>query len=315
MQKKFMVVLSIISVLALGTGCVSNDVSDKPIKPVESGVNQSSSTDEDIKPYGQLVNVKGKKMNILDVGEGKETIVWIPGYGDIAPGLSYTKMLEELSPHYRVLVVEPFGYGLSDVTDDPRTIENMTEEIHEAVQQIEGVDKYILMAHSISGVYGMKYIDSYRDEVTGFIGLDTSTPNMYDGLSVTNDQPEPDDVPLIPEVSNEVNEEYRKIAKKNNANKNLVDESTRLNENLDKSKNYPFPTDLPVAFFLATESIENQKIFPTENKDWVKMHSDLIKDSDYAEIYEIDGDHVLYYDKYKEITEKLNEFLAKIPTS
>ncbi|MDQ8735195.1 alpha/beta hydrolase [Paenibacillus sp. LHD-38] len=116
-------------------------------------------------------------MNVLVTGEGKQTIVWIPGYGDIAPGLSYTKMLEELSPHYRVVVVEPFGYGLSDIIDEPRTIENITEEIHEAVKQV-GVDKYILMGHSISGVYGMKYIDRYRDEVTGFIGLDSSTPNM-----------------------------------------------------------------------------------------------------------------------------------------
>lgn len=202
-------------------------------------------------------------MNVLEVGEGKETIVWIPGYGDIAPGLSYTKMLEELTPHYRVLVVEPFGYGLSDVTDDPRTIENITEEIHKAVQQV-GADKYILMGHSISGVYAMKYIDSYRDEVTGFIGLDTSTPNMLDGMNMIVKQPEPDDVPLIPEVSDKVNEQYRKVAKKVNANKNLIDENNRMKENFEKSKNYVFPADLPVAFFLATESMEGQALSPTE---------------------------------------------------
>lgn len=315
MKKRFTIALSIMSVLALSAGCSSNEVVEKPVKPVESVVDQSASADQDIKPYGQLVDVKGKKMNVLDVGEGKETIVWTPGYGDIAPGLSYTKMLEELTPHYRVLVVEPFGYGLSDVTGDPRTIENITEEIHEAVQQIEGVDKYILMAHSISGVYAMKYVDSYRDELTGFIGLDTSTPGMFDGLTVTNEQPAPDDVPLIPEVSDEVNEQYRKIAKKINANTNLVDESARMNENLDKSKKYPFPADLPVAFFLAKESIESQKTFPIEgNNDWVKMHTDLTKDSNYTKVYEIDGNHQLYLDKYKEITEQLNEFLANRPT-
>ena len=48
-------------------------------------------------------------MNVLVTGEGEETIVWMPVYGDIAPGLSYTKMLEELSAKYRVIVVEPFG--------------------------------------------------------------------------------------------------------------------------------------------------------------------------------------------------------------
>lgn len=314
MKKRITVALSIISVLALSAGCASNDVAEQPSqKPTESVVDQSSSKNQEIKPYGKLVDVKGKKMNVLEIGEGKETIVWTPGYGAIAPGLTYTKMLEELTPHYRVLVVEPFGYGLSDVIDEPRTIENITEEIHEAVKQV-GADKYILMAHSISGVYAMKYIDSYRDELTGFIGLDTSTPSMYDGMVVNNEQPEPDDVPLIPEVNDEVNDQYRKIAKKINANKNVVDEAARINENLDKSKKYSFPTDLPVAFFLATESIEGQKMFPIEkNRDWVKMHTDLTKDSNYTKVYEIDSNHQLYLDKYKEITEKLNEFLANRP--
>lgn len=223
-------------------------------------------------------------------------------------------MLEELSPNYRVLGVEPFGYGLSDVTDDPRTIENITEEIHEAVQQIEGVDKYILMGHSISGIYGMKYIDSYRDEVTGFIGLDSSTPNMLDGMNMIVEQTEgAEGFPVLPDVGEEVNKQYRKIAEKINPNKSVIDENDRMKENFEKSKNYPFPADLPVAFFLATDSIERHKMSPTENKDWVKMHSDLTKDSNYAKIYEIDGDHLLYLNKYKEITEKLNEFLANIP--
>lgn len=313
MKKRFTIVLSMMSVLALSTGCASNDVAEQPSqKPAESVVDQSSSKDQEIKPYGKLVDVKGKKMNVLEVGKGKETIVWIPGYGDIAPGLSYTKMLEELTPHYRVLVVEPFGYGLSDVTDEPRTIENITEEIHEAVKQV-GVDKYILMGHSISGTYAMKYVNDYRDEVTGFIGLDTSTPNMLDGMNMIVPPPEADDVPLIPEVSDEVNEQYRKIAKKVNGNKNHIDENERMGENFEKAKEYSFPSDLPVAFFLATESIEGQVLSPTENKDWVKMHSDLTKDSSYAEIYEIDGHHLLYQDKYKEITEKLNEFLTNRP--
>ena len=149
------------------------------------------------------------------------------------------------------------------MTDDPRTIENITEEIHEAVNQIEGVDKYILMAHSISGVYGMKYIDRYRDEVTSFIGLDTSTPNMLDGMEMIVEQPEEDDVPPIPEVSDEVNEEYRKIAKKVNANKNLIDENARMKENFEEAKKYPFPTDLSVAFFIATEWMTPEQI-----EDW-----------------------------------------------
>ena len=98
-----------------------------------------------------------------------------------------------------------------------------------------------------------------------------------------------------------------------NANKNLIDENDRMKENFEKSKKYSFPADLPVAFFLATQSIEGQAMSPTENTDWVKMHADLTKDSNYTENYVIDDTHLLYLTKYKEITEKLNEFLANRP--
>lgn len=298
--------------LAVGTGCSVKEA-ENPGQDKAPAIAESSKIDEAIQPYGRLVEVQGKKMNLLVVGEGKgkETIVWIPGYGDIAPGLSYTKMLEELAPNYRVIVVEPFGYGLSDVTDAPRTLENITEEIHEAIHQVEDLDQYILMGHSISGIYGMKYISSYPEEVTAFIGLDSSTPNMLDGMQMVVDQSEEDAdfIPQIPEVSEEINQEYQKIYKKNSGNKNLADESDRMNENFEKSKQHAFPEDLPVAFFLATQSIEDQKLSFTENKDWVKMHADLVKESAYSKIYEIDGEHMLYLEKYQEIAEKIHEFL------
>lgn len=70
-----------------------------------------------IKPYGQFVAVDGKNMNVLIQGEGKETVVLLPGYGTPAPALDFKPLIDELSPFYKVVVIEPFGYGLSDITE------------------------------------------------------------------------------------------------------------------------------------------------------------------------------------------------------
>lgn len=131
-----------------------------------------------ITSYGRKIEVMDGKMNIVEKGRGhSQTIVFLPGYGTTAPGLDFTPLMDELSEDYHVVAIEPFGYGDSDGTDRPRTIDNITEEIHLAIEQL-GLHDYILCGHSISGIYSIYYLNRYPNEATGFIGLDTSVPNQ-----------------------------------------------------------------------------------------------------------------------------------------
>ena len=72
-------------------------------------------------------------------------------------------------------MVEPFGYGLSDQTEKERSTANIVSEIHEALQSLH-IDRYILMGHSISGIYRLDYVNKYADEVSAYVGLDSSVP-------------------------------------------------------------------------------------------------------------------------------------------
>ncbi len=129
-----------------------------------------------IKPYGQSVTVDGKNMNVLIQGQGEETVVLLPGLGTGTPALDFKPLVEELSPFYRVVVIEPFGYGLSDITEKERSTENIVSEIHEALQILK-IDRYILMGHSIAGIYGLDYVNKYEHEVSAFVGIDSSAPS------------------------------------------------------------------------------------------------------------------------------------------
>lgn len=133
-----------------------------------------------IEPYGQLVSVNGKKMNITIQGKGTETIVLLPGFGTAAPTLDFKPLIDELAPYYKIVSVEPFGYGLSEDTAKERSTENIVSEIHEALQELK-IDRYMLMGHSIAGIYGLDYVNKYRNEVTGFVGIDSSVPTQ-DGM-------------------------------------------------------------------------------------------------------------------------------------
>lgn len=110
-----------------------------------------------IEPYGQHVSVDGENMNVLIQGNVEETVVLLPGFGTATPVLDFKLLIEELSPFYKVVVVEPFGYRLSDLTEKERSTENILSEIHEALQNLH-IDRYILMGHSISGIYGSFFV-------------------------------------------------------------------------------------------------------------------------------------------------------------
>ncbi len=133
--------------------------------------------DKKITDYGQKISVDDKKINVSIHGNGQETIVLLPGFGTAAPALDFTPLVNELKAYYKVVVVEPLGYGLSDLPTSERSTKNIVSEIHETLQKLD-ITFYTLMGHSIAGIYGLDYSRTYPDEVTAFVGIDTSFPTQ-----------------------------------------------------------------------------------------------------------------------------------------
>ncbi len=129
---------------------------------------------DDVKPLGVLVNVDGKKMHVYSEGYGKKTIVLMPGLGSIAPAIDFKPLINEFKKDFRVVVVEPFGYGFSEETLKERTVENIVDETRMALKKARIDGPYILMPHSISGVYAQYYASAYPKEVESIIMLDTT---------------------------------------------------------------------------------------------------------------------------------------------
>lgn len=89
-------------------------------------------------------------MHIYIKGEGDNTIVLMSGLGTAAPALDFEPLLNELAKENKVVVVEGFGYGWSELTEKERTVENIVEELRIALKQSDIHGPYILMPHSVS---------------------------------------------------------------------------------------------------------------------------------------------------------------------
>src|SRR5690606_20070852 len=127
---------------------------------------------------GEFVEVDGKKMHVYTKGHGDNTIVLLSGLATPAPALDFEPLINELSKKNQVVVVEPFGYGWSDLTDKERTVKNIVEETRAALKKSNIQGPYLLMPHSVSGIYSMYYANHYPEEVKAIIGIDPTLPQM-----------------------------------------------------------------------------------------------------------------------------------------
>ncbi|PZT52905.1 alpha/beta hydrolase [Paenibacillus silvae] len=281
-------------------------------------VNRVSSHSEmhKLEPYGQFVSVAGKQMNVLVEGEGEGTIVILPGFGTASPVLDFKPLLSKLTSEYKVIVIEPFGYGLSDQTEKERSTANISSEIHEALQSL-GADRYILMAHSISGLYSLDYVNRYPDEVEAFIGLDHSVPSLSEQKVETSDivpvkwfrnlgfarlQLKLGDNPYegLP-YDEKTQEQLNILIRKNMYNNTQLNEAVSMYSNFQAAKALTFPADLPVLFFV-------QKDHPVVH-EWVSEHEKQIVNSKQGEIVLLEADHYLYRSHSTEIADKIKDFM------
>lgn len=284
-------------------------------------VNKISSHSEQkrMEPYGQHVSVDGKQMNVFIQGQGEETVVILPGYGTAAPALDFKPLISELIPYYKVVVIEPFGYGLSDQTQKERSTANIVSEIHEALQSLQ-VDRYILMAHSISGLYSLDYVNQYPNEVSAFIGLDSSVPSLSE-QKVDSSVTEPikwfrnlgfarlqlklgaDPYDGLP-YDEQTKEQLNILIRKNMYNTTQLNEAVSMYSNFKAAEQLTFPPNLPVLFFVqANHPVTDQ---------WIPEHKKQIEDSVHGEMVLLDAGHYLYRSHPKEISKKIRDFTGEI---
>ena len=131
-------------------------------------------------PLGQLVEVDGHNMSVYTEGEGEHTIVFMSGWGTSSPILDFKPLYSKLSDDYRIVVVEKFGYGFSDLVDGERDMDTILRQDREALEKCGIEAPYVLCPHSFSGYEATRWAQEYPDEVEAIVGLDMCTPHCMD---------------------------------------------------------------------------------------------------------------------------------------
>ncbi|WP_274310211.1 alpha/beta fold hydrolase [Solibacillus daqui] len=280
-------------------------------------------------PIGQIVEVDNQNMHVYTKGDGVNTIVLLSGLGTTAPVLDFEPLINEMAKNNKVVVVENFGYGWSDLTTKERTVENIVEEIRIALKKANIDGPYILMPHSVSGIYSLYYANKYPAEIDAVIGIDALFPQAIEYFN------EP--APTLPKFLRYVaptgiarlalyinpegflpiaddgtySEENLKMTKAISAwkggNKSVVNEANEIKNNIDKTVDMTFPSNMPVLLFATKKDKVTE-----DGKNNVTFYETQLSNSPSSKIVTLEGHHYLHWTRYKEMSKQVNEFIDSL---
>ena len=128
----------------------------------------------------ELFTIEGHKLNLFRTGDvNKLKLVFMSGSGTAAPMYDFKILYEKLLEDFRIIVIEKFGYGYSDLFEASCEIDCVIDRQRKVLQEAGENGPYILVPHSLSGLEAIRWKQKYPDEVKAIIGLDMATPKTY----------------------------------------------------------------------------------------------------------------------------------------
>lgn len=271
-------------------------------------------------PIGQLVEVDGHNMNVYSEGEGEHTLVFLSGSGTACPVLDFRSLYSLLSNDYKIVVIEKFGYGFSDVVDTERSFDTILRQDREALEKAGISGPFILCPHSMSGLEAIIWAQNYPEEVEAIVGLDMSLPRAYDNWNwdstlrmerlagfarklgivrffyLDNSLPE--------KLTKEEKKIYRAIAVRIAVNNCIINEGLAISDAV-KEIDGELKPDIPMLMFVSDGK-------ETGVESWMDIQKDYASNLTNSEVIELGCGHYVHNFMQDQIAEKMRSFIEML---
>ena len=121
-------------------------------------------------PLGRFVEVQGRRLFVHQSGESGPSIVFLPGAGTV--GLDYIPLQQLGARLATSIVYDRAGTGWSERVRMPRTLAEATDELRALLAALDAPQPYLLVGHSLGGLYARHYAQRFPGEVAGLLLLD-----------------------------------------------------------------------------------------------------------------------------------------------
>jgi pimeloyl-ACP methyl ester carboxylesterase len=136
-------------------------------------------------PPGQRIDVGGFRMHLYCLGTNmadRPTVILDTLSGGTTPIWAWLQ--PEVAQATRVCAYDRAGWGWSDDGPAPRDARQTARELHNLTAQAGLDGPYVLVGHSLGGLFVRQYAADYPDEVVGLVLIDASHPDQAARLPV-----------------------------------------------------------------------------------------------------------------------------------
>ncbi|HTZ55512.1 MAG TPA: alpha/beta hydrolase [Candidatus Acidoferrum sp.] len=128
-----------------------------------------------------LVDIgNGRRINIYCLGSGSPTVIFDSGLEIGSGTLPWRYVQPAVAQFTRACSYDRAGDGFSDPGPLPRTANAVVSDLHALLDRAGIAPPYILVAHSIAGLYEPLFAARYESEVAGMVLVDPSTPGQQE---------------------------------------------------------------------------------------------------------------------------------------
>lgn len=127
------------------------------------------------RPLERAVAGAGQPVIVLEAGLGADMSTW----RDVFPGAAAIS---------KVFAYSRPGYGRSDAADSPRTGRVVVEELREVLAAERLAPPYVIVGHSLGGLYMQLFARTHPAEVAGMVLVDSTHPREWAGADPLGDR-------------------------------------------------------------------------------------------------------------------------------
>lgn len=199
------------------------------------------------------VDVDGHKMNLLVGGKGSPAVIFEGGAG--AGIASWSTVQSEIAKSAMTVSYDRAGLGQSQPGPKPRSAKQIATELHAALEKAGVKPPYVLVGHSLGGIFVRVFADMYPKEVAGMVLIDPSQEAFAEWLDKSPHKPKPN------------------IERLSKAPEGLVGEEAALSTSFAQARASKVPAGIPVTLLTAMKEevmpVEARRMWTEKHKEWV----------------------------------------------